>query len=146
LAPLQRRLESQGWRVQPQAGWEQALLMLDKSGDKDTVPVLPATLDTQVESLLMLRAGNAPNEIFALRLWPAPARLSAPVDEPLWLGSAQTLHYQRHFNLIGMWRPMRGIDPSLNAVRQALDGLPQQVDTHPETEMPVLRVRMPPAE
>jgi hypothetical protein len=41
---------------------------------------------------------------------------------------------------------MRGIDPSLNAVRQALDGLPQQVDTHPETEMPVLRVRMPPAE
>ncbi|MGL4692621.1 MAG: bifunctional DedA family/phosphatase PAP2 family protein, partial [Stenotrophomonas maltophilia] len=48
LAPLQRRLESQGWRVQPQAGWEQALLMLDKSGDKDTVPVLPATLDTQV--------------------------------------------------------------------------------------------------
>ena len=146
LAPLQRRLESQGWRVQPQAGWEQALLMLDTSGDKDTVPVLPATLDTQVESLLMLRAGNAPNEIFALRLWPAPARLSAPDNEPLWLGSAQTLHYQQHFKLIGMWRPMRGIDPSLNAVRQALEGLPQQVDTHPDTEMPVLRVRMPPAE
>ncbi len=146
LAPLQRRLESQGWRVQPQAGWEQALLMLDKSSDKDKVPVLPATLDTQVESLLMLRAGNAPNEMFALRLWPAPARLSAPVDEPLWLGSAQTLHYQQHFNLIGMWRPMRGIDPSLNAVRQALDGLPQQVDTHPDTQMPVLRVRIPAAE
>ena len=146
LAPLQRRLESQGWRVQPQAGWEQALLMLDKSSDKDKVPVLPATLDTQVESLLMLRAGNAPNEIFALRLWPAPARLAAPDNEPLWLGSAQTLHYQQHFKLIGMWRPMRGIDPSLNAVRQALDGLPQQVDTHPDTEMPVLRVRMPPAQ
>lgn len=146
LAPLQRRLESQGWRVQPQAGWEQALLMLDKSSDKDKVPVLPATLDTQVESLLMLRAGNAPNEIFALRLWPAPARLAAPDNEPLWLGSAQTLHYQQYFKLIGMWRPMRGIDPSLNAVRQALDGLPQQVDTHPDTEMPVLRVRMPPAE
>ena len=119
--------------------------MLDKSSDKDKVPVLPATLDTQVESLLMLRAGNAPNEIFALRLWPAPARLAAPDNEPLWLGSAQTLHYQQHFKLIGMWRPMRGIDPSLNAVRQALDGLPQQVDTHPDTEMPVLRVRMPPA-
>jgi membrane-associated phospholipid phosphatase len=146
LAPLQRRLESQGWRVQPQAGWEQALLMLDKSSDKDKVPVLPATLDTQVESLLMLRAGNAPNEIFALRLWPAPARLAAPDNEPLWLGSAQTLHYQQHFKLIGMWRPMRGIDPSLNAVRQALDGLPQQVDTHPETEMPVLRVRLPAAQ
>ncbi|MCF7752285.1 bifunctional DedA family/phosphatase PAP2 family protein [Bacillus subtilis subsp. subtilis] len=140
LAPLQRRLESQGWRVQAQAGWEQALLMLDKSATPDEVPVLPATLDTQVESLLMLRAGNAPNEIFALRLWPAPARLQ-PGDQPLWLGSAQTLHYQQHFHLIGMWRPMRGIDPSLKAVRDALDGLPQQVDTHPETQMPVLRVK-----
>lgn len=140
LAPLQKRLESQGWRVQPQAGWEQALLMLDKSATPVEVPVLPATLDTQVESLLMLRAGNAPNEIFALRLWPAPARLQ-PGDQPLWLGSAQTLHYQQHFHLIGMWRPMRGIDPSLKAVRDALDGLPQQVQTHPETQMPVLRVK-----
>jgi hypothetical protein len=41
-----------------------------------------------------------------------------------------------------MWRPMRGIDPSLNAVREALEGMPQQVDTHPETRMPVLRVRV----
>lgn len=145
LAPLQRRLESQGWRVQPQAGWEQALLMLDKSATPEDVPVLPATLDTQVESLLMLRPGNAPNEIFALRLWPAPTRLQ-PGNQPLWLGSAQTLHYQQHVHLIGMWRPMRGIDPSLSAVREALDGLPQQVDTHPDTQMPVLRVRTPAAE
>ena len=36
---------------------------------------------------------------------------------------------------------MRGIDPSLKAVREALEGLPQEVDTHPETGMPVLRVR-----
>ncbi len=142
LAPLQQRLESQGWRVQPQAGWQQALLMLDTSATPEQVPVLPATLDTQVESLLMLRPGNAPNEIFALRLWPAPAQLQ-PGRQPLWLGSAQTLHYQRHVYFIGMWRPLRGIDPSLNAVREALDGLPQQVDTHPETQMPVLRVRTP---
>ncbi|MGH8088588.1 MAG: LssY C-terminal domain-containing protein, partial [Stenotrophomonas sp.] len=140
LAPLQQRLESQGWRVQPQAGWEQALVMLDKSATPDEVPVLPATLDTQVESLLLLRAGNAPNEIFALRLWPASAELQ-PGEQPLWLGSAQTLHYQQHFHLIGMWRPMRGIDPSLKAVRDALEGLPQQVETHPDTGMPVLRVR-----
>jgi hypothetical protein len=113
--------------------------MLDKSATPDEVPVLPATLDTQVESLLLLRPGNAPNEIFALRLWPAATQLQ-PGDQPLWLGSAQTLHYQ-HFHLMGMWRPMRGIDPSLKAVREALEGLPQEVDTHPETGMPVLRVR-----
>ncbi|WP_145479287.1 bifunctional DedA family/phosphatase PAP2 family protein [Stenotrophomonas rhizophila] len=140
LAPLREQLERQGWRVQPQAGWEQALVMLDKSATEDEVPVLPATLDTQVESLLMLRPGNAPNEIFALRLWPASAQLQ-PGGQPLWLGSAQTLHYQQHVHLIGMWRPMRGIDPSLNAVREALVGLPQEVGTHPETGMPVLRVR-----
>ena len=140
LAPLREQLERQGWRAQPQAGWEQALVMLDKSATEDEVPVLPATLDTQVESLLMLRPGNAPNEIFALRLWPASAQLQ-PGDQPLWLGSAQTLHYQQHVHLIGMWRPMRGIDPSLNAVREALVGLPQEVGTHPETGMPVLRVR-----
>ncbi len=140
LAPLREQLERQGWRVQPQAGWEQALVMLDKSATEDEVPVLPATLDTQVESLLMLRPGNAPNEIFALRLWPASAQLQ-PGGKPLWLGSAQTLHYQQHVHLIGMWRPMRGIDPSLNAVREALVGLPQEVGTHPETGMPVLRVR-----
>ena len=140
LVPLREQLERQGWRAQPQAGWEQALVMLDKSATEDEVPVLPATLDTQVESLLMLRPGNAPNEIFALRLWPASAQLQ-PGDQPLWLGSAQTLHYQQHVHLIGMWRPMRGIDPSLNAVREALVGLPQEVGTHPETRMPVLRVR-----
>ncbi|MGY8561856.1 VTT domain-containing protein [Paracidovorax citrulli] len=140
LEPLREQLERQGWRAQPQAGWEQALVMLDKSATEDEVPVLPATLDTQVESLLMLRPGNAPNEIFALRLWPASAQLQ-PGGQPLWLGSAQTLHYQQHVHLIGMWRPMRGIDPSLNAVREALVGLPQEVGTHPETGMPVLRVR-----
>lgn len=140
LAPLRERLEAQGWDVQAQAGWEQALLMLDKSAAPEEVPVLPATLDTKVESLLMIRAGNAPEEIYALRLWPAQAVLM-PGQQPLWLGSAQTLRYEQHFSLIGMWHPMRGIDPSLNAVREAVDGLPHAVEQHPESKTPVLRVR-----
>ncbi len=140
LGPLRQQLETHGWHVQPQAGWEQALLMLDKSAAPEEVPVLPATLDTQVESLLMIRAGDAPYEIYALRLWPAPAELT-PGKQPLWLGSAQTLRYQQHFGLIGMWHPMRGIDPSLKAVRKALDGLPHAVEPHPESKTPVLRVR-----
>ncbi|WP_312316806.1 VTT domain-containing protein [Stenotrophomonas sp.] len=140
LGPLRQQLESHGWHVQPQAGWEQALLMLDKSAAPEEVPVLPATLDTQVESLLMIRAGDAPYEIYALRLWPAPAELT-PGKQPLWLGSAQTLRYEQHFGLIGMWHPMRGIDPSLKAAREALEGLPQAVEAHPESKTPVLRVR-----
>lgn len=140
LQPLREQLEAQGWRVQPQAGWEQALLMLDATPDTDDVPVLPATLDTHVESLLLLRDGDVAGEKYALRLWPAPAQLS-PGGTPLWLGSAQTLRYQRHFRLIGLWRPLRGVDPALNAVLQSLGDLPHRSEIHPDTHMPVLLIR-----
>ncbi|MBB4127075.1 membrane protein DedA with SNARE-associated domain [Xanthomonas translucens] len=140
LAPLQRRLEAAGWRVQPQAGWQQALQLLDYKTQAESVPVLPATLDTRVESLLMLRSGPRPGELYALRLWPAPARLQ-PGNVPLWLGSAQSLRYERHFNLIGLWRPLRGADPALNAVTGALHALPTRRDMHRPSDVPVLLVR-----
>ncbi len=145
LAPLQRQLESQGWRLQAQAGWEQALLMLDVKAAPEEVPVLPATLDTHVESLLMLREADQPGELYALRLWPAPARLQ-PGDVPLWLGSAQTLRYQRHLRLFGVWRPLRGVDPALNAVKQALGPFASRDEVHPETGMPLLLIRDPESE
>jgi membrane protein DedA with SNARE-associated domain len=140
LPPLQRQLEAAGWRVQPQAGWQQALQLLDYKAQAEQVPVLPATLDTQVESLLMLRPGPRPGELYALRLWPAPARLQ-PGNAPLWLGSAQSLRYERHFNLIGLWRPLRGADPALNAVTEALHALPTRKDMHQPSRVPVLLVR-----
>ena len=140
LPPLQRQLEAAGWRAQPQAGWQQALQLLDYKAQAEQVPVLPATLDTQVESLLMLRPGPRPGELYALRLWPAPARLQ-PGNAPLWLGSAQSLRYERHFNLIGLWRPLRGADPALNAVTEALHALPTRKDMHRPSRVPVLLVR-----
>lgn len=140
LAPLQRRLQAAGWRVQPQAGWQQALQLLDYKAQAEQVPVLPATLDTQVESLLMLRPGPRPDEMYTLRLWPAPARLQ-PRNVPLWLGSAQSLRYERHFNLIGLWRSLRGADPALNAVTDALHALPTRRDMHRPSDVPVLLVR-----
>jgi membrane protein DedA with SNARE-associated domain len=143
LAPLQQRLEQGGWRVQSQAGWEQALMMLDLKAGAEEVPVLPATLDTHVESLLMLRQGQRPDELYALRLWPAPAKLSQ-TNTPLWLGTAQTLRFERHMRLFGVWRPLRGVDPALNAVKDALGPLPQRSDTDPDTGLPVLLVRSQP--
>lgn len=140
LAPLRAQFEAQGWRVQPQAGWEQALQLLQANADADDSPVLPATLDTQVESLLLLRQGERPDEQYALRLWPAPARLQ-PGDEPLWLGSAQTLRFARHFGLVGLWLPLRDADPALAAVRDALGPLPHRGDVHPQSALPVLLVR-----
>ena len=139
LAPLQAQLETAGWRTQSQAGWEQALQLLDYSAEPVAVPVLPATLDTQVESLLMVRAGDAPDQIHALRLWPAAARLQ-PGDGPLWVGSTQTLHFDRHFGLVGLWRPLRGVDPALDALRESLGDLPRRQEYRSRSGMPVLLI------
>jgi hypothetical protein len=140
LAPLQAQLEARGWKRQEQAGWQQALLMLDKNTGADELPVLPATLETRVEALLMVRPGTHRDERYVLRLWPAPAQLQ-PGNTPLWLGSAQTLRYERHFEWIGMWHPLRGVDPALNAVKDAVQDLPQREDVHSETGLPVLRLK-----
>ncbi|WP_433852367.1 bifunctional DedA family/phosphatase PAP2 family protein [Stenotrophomonas nitritireducens] len=143
LAPLQQQLERHGWKLQPQAGWQQALVMLDSKAAPEQVPVLPATLDTNVESLLMVRKGARADEVHALRLWPAPVRLQ-PGQAPLWLGSAQTLRYQRHFRLFGLWLPLRGVDPALEAVTQSLDGMETRTRTLPESGMPLLMIRSEP--
>lgn len=140
LAPLQAHLEARGWKVQPQAGWEQALGLLDRRAGPATSAVLPATLDTQVEALLMVHPGNRPDEQYALRLWPTPARLQ-PGAVPVWLGTAQTLRYDRHLHLLGLWLPLREADPALDTVQHALEGLPMHRQAHPDTGLPVLRVR-----
>ncbi|MGE8227244.1 MAG: bifunctional DedA family/phosphatase PAP2 family protein [Stenotrophomonas sp.] len=143
LPALQQQLERNGWTLQPQAGWQQALMMLDMKATPQQVPVLPATLDTNVEALLMLHPGERPDEVYALRLWPSSARLQ-PGQTPVWLGSAQTLRYQRHLKLFGMWRPLRGVDPALDALKQSLDGVQTQQQVQPETGLPLLMIRAEP--
>jgi membrane protein DedA with SNARE-associated domain/membrane-associated phospholipid phosphatase len=139
LAPLQQQLQAQGWHLQAQAGWEQALQVLNVSSTPEDVPVLPATLDTNVEALLMVRRGEKADEIHVLRLWPAAARLQ-PGDAPVWLGSTQTLHYDRHFSLIGLWRPLRGVDPALQALTQSLGGLSHRTEQRANSDVPLLLI------
>ncbi|WP_045767186.1 bifunctional DedA family/phosphatase PAP2 family protein [Xanthomonas albilineans] len=140
LAPLQHQLAAADWRVQPQAGWRQALQLLDDTATPAQVPVLPATLDTRVESLLMLHPGAHADELYALRLWPAAARLQ-PGNLPLWLGSVQRLRYERHFNLIGMWRPLPDTESALDEVTDALHDLPKRKEVHHSSQGSVLLVR-----
>lgn len=102
------------------------------------MPILPATLDTQVEALLMVRHA-APGHVHVLRLWPAAARLQ-PGAQPLWVGSTQTLRYSRHFSLIGLWYPLRGVDPALSALRQALDPLPYRLEQRRRSQVPVILI------
>ncbi|MEL1266099.1 bifunctional DedA family/phosphatase PAP2 family protein [Pseudoxanthomonas putridarboris] len=139
LAPLQAKLEAAGWRAQPQAGWQEALNLLDSDLPDDQQPILPATLDTRAESLLMLKGGRA-GEVLVLRLWPAHARLQ-PGDTPLWIGSAQVLQQQRAFNLIRLWRPLREARTALDAVTEATQSLDHQIAPHPQSGLPVLRIR-----
>jgi membrane protein DedA with SNARE-associated domain/membrane-associated phospholipid phosphatase len=140
LQPLVHRLQADGWRLQPQAGWERALQLLKAGVPPREHPVLPATLDTRAESLLMLKPGPRPDQQYALRLWATPLLLQ-PDQTPLWIGGAQTLRHQTLFGLIGIWRPLPDADASLGVLSQAVQDLPQATSPHPATALPVLRLR-----
>ena len=141
LEPLRQRLEAQGWTVQPQARWAQALNMFDEDNWPAGVPVLPATLDARTETLLMVREGDDPQRRTALRLWPAPVQLR-PGFEPLWIGTAQTLHFSPAvFDVLATWRPRPDADPALDQVREAVADLPHMVEPHPVSGLPTLRLR-----
>ncbi|WCE04762.1 bifunctional DedA family/phosphatase PAP2 family protein [Pseudoxanthomonas sp. JBR18] len=140
LQPLVRRLEADGWRLQRQAGWERALQLLDGDLPPQGHPVLPATLDTHAESLLMLKPGPRPDQQYALRLWSTPLLLQ-PGEVPLWIGGAQTLEHRTLLGLVGLWRPLADANASLDAVTASVSGLPQAIAPHPATGLPVLRLR-----
>lgn len=139
LPPLRKHLEAQGWRVQEQAGWEAALdLLTDLPPARH--PVLPATLDTRAERLLMLKPGPGPDQLLALRLWPAPVQLQ-PDGPPAWIGSVQTMQYVRVFDLVGLWRPLPRAELSLQALSEDVGPMRRRMGTHPESGQAVLRVR-----
>lgn len=138
LAPLQARLESQGWRVQPQANWMHVLNLLDDGVDDAGHPVLPATLDTVAETLLMRRyAGDGRLDV--LRLWPAPVHLDS--GEPLWVGTSQSMHYTRHFGVLGLWQPQSDAQIVHQGLREVLESFGPREDVHPQSGVPTLRLR-----
>ncbi len=81
----------------------------------------------------------APGHVHVLRLWPAAAHLQ-PDAQPLWVGSTQTLRYSRHFSLIGLWYPLRGVDPALSALREALGPLPHRMEQRRRSQVPVILI------
>ncbi len=139
LAPLQARLQAQGWRVQPQADWEAMVGLLDDDKPAQRQPVLPATLDAQAETLLMLRDGARKGEQYALRLWPAPLLLGD--GTPLWLGSTQTLHLTKPLGAAALWLPASDDGHAHALVAEALEGLESKQSAHPHGATQVLRVK-----
>jgi len=137
LPPLQARLEARGWVVQPQADWVTALGLLDDDTPADEQPVLPATLGTDAETLLMRRTVGE-RRLQVLRLWRAPLLLDDA--RPLWIGTVQTLVYTEPlWGLFNLWRPESGND-GWQALREALDGWEMETAEHPQSGVWVLRV------
>ena len=141
LAPLQQHLEARGWRVQPQADWQDAVSLLDDDTPGREQAVLPATLDAHAEALLMLRPGRQPDERFALRLWPAPVQLGD--GTPLWIGTAQTLRLSRPLDAVALWLPVPEDRAARTAVLIAVDDFDPMESPHPrDPGVPVMRIRI----
>ena len=103
LPALRARLARAGWHEQPEADWVSVLGLLDDDRPPARQAVLPATLDTEAESLL-LRRSLPGGDIQVLRLWAAPVALRD--GTPVWLGTTQVMRYDRLFDVFGLWRPL----------------------------------------
>ncbi len=121
LAPLQARLETRGWRVQPQAGWVDTLGLLQDERAPRAQPVLPATLEAEPETLLLRREGPHAGQVQVLRLWRAPQQLRG--GPALWIGATQTLRYTRPFGVFGLWQPANDGGAARDALRADLGGM-----------------------
>src|SRR5690606_6049182 len=102
-------------------------------------PVLPATLDTEAEVLLLRRPGERPDQIKLVRLWRAPVQLAD--GGPLWVGTTQVLHFAEPFGLFGLWLPDPDTGVAHDDVRTAMDGVAMEQAPHPHTGVEVLRLR-----
>ncbi len=125
LAPLRDALLRAGWRVQPQAGWVEALGLLDPAREGAAQVILPATFDGHAETLLLWRADArhaGAEQRVVLRVWPAPAPLAD--GTPVWMGSTQTLRYARPLGWFGVWRPITAADHAGTIFAAALGTLP----------------------
>ncbi len=124
LAPLQQRLQAQGWRVQPAADWISVLGLLDETRPLPHQPVLPIALDAHPEALLLRRKGDHADQIDVLRVWPAPARLED--GTPLWVGRFETMQSRRRLRLLTLWQPLpaaQGVPADLRAAVDAFEYL-----------------------
>lgn len=139
LPQVRERLHSAGWKRHPQAGWEEALKMFDYDASPSEVPILPATLETRSEALLLYRDIPGSDQRQVLRLWPTPLSLQ-PGDVPVWLGTTQILRYERYLGLLGIWRPEPDNRSALSALSEDLESLSPVTDVHPDGRLPVLRV------
>ena len=141
LQPLQESLLSRGWQAQSQADWVATLSLLDKSATVAEQPILPATLDTEAE-ILLLRREVSPQHLQVLRIWRAPARVTP--DTELWIGSVQTLSLTRPFGMFALWQPQPDEFSAWDQLRTDLAAMTLRVETHEGQAPDVILLRTNP--
>src|SRR5690606_7129234 len=119
LPELRARLEQAGWHEQPEADWVAVLGLLDDDLPPSAKAVLPATLDTEAESML-LRRPLPGGDIQVLRLWAASVALRD--GTPVWLGTTQVMRHDRLFGVFGLWRPVDDRGRAHDDLHRALRG------------------------
>lgn len=138
LPALIEPLVAAGWTPLPQADWRGLLMMLDEDASAGSLPIMPATHEGHAEALLLARPGRDAGERLVLRLWPAPYSLAGG-DEPLWLGTAQSLVYsERGDGFVRYWAAQADEMPARSQV--ALDAAGLRVGA---ADAAVLRLRAP---
>src|SRR3546814_12957623 len=118
------------------------LQLLDDDVPRERQPVLPATLDTEAETLLLRRPGDEPGQIKLVRLWRAPVPLSA--GGPLWVGTTQILHYAEPFGPFGPWVPGPDTRVAQGHVRAAMAGFAMEQGPPPPPRLGDHRAPPPP--
>src|SRR3546814_21075549 len=87
----------------------------------------------------MLCDGALADEQYSLLRWPAPVVLAD--GTALWLGTTQTLHVNKPLGAAVLWRPLAHDGAAHAAVQAALGRLNTTEMPHPDSGVPVLRVR-----
>ena len=126
LATLRHRLERNGWQHAPPASWQALLRTLDKGATPQTLPVLPASHNGHGDALLMTHAGDTPDTLLVLHLWPAPLRLQ-PEQAPVWQGTVATLRFEEQFEVFSLWRLQPDTAPALDVLARDLPSLQQRL-------------------
>ena len=119
LETLKQHLVADGWYEQRHIHWQQLLRVLDRHRPPMEVPVLLSSFDTHAEVLMMLKP-IGPERLYVLRMWPSAVRLF-PGNHTMWVGSAQTLQYNRYYKTFHLWQPENNHRAALEAVEHAME-------------------------
>ena len=102
----------------------------------------PASLAGRAETIVLVHPGDSAETRFVLHVWPAPYRIE-PGARPLWIGSVQTMRFNRQWNFVSYWLAQADDANARAALRDALSGSALEESAHSDSRTSVLRFTLP---